>query len=381
MFYTAGFLIQRKDRPNKPWMGCLKYKDSDGKWREARKTFKGIRYKKDAQKELRKWWDEMESKADLSNKGETIEKSVRDYLSLQLRLNRISNVTYQNNLRLAETVVFPAVGSLIFADATQEQIQDFVNQMTVKYKPSTVRTIFAVLSKTYKNGLRYNKTHVDPTRYVDLPRESQKRINYLDADGRRRFLALMGTDCPFYYPSMIALYTGMRCGEICGLQWKDINFGISTIYVRRSAKVYKDKNGKNKVEVSSTKNYKTRTVPLISPLREILEELLEESEVKPTDYVIECRHPRLLCTSFIKWATRHDVKGEAGKPITMHGLRHTYATMAVQSGMDIKSLSSILGHSSTAMTLDIYASDDEMAKQTGAELLQNMFKTESENDF
>lgn len=49
--------------------------------------------------------------------------------------------------------------------------------------------------------------------------------------------------------------------------------------------------------------------------------------------------------------------------MTMHGLRHTFATLGVQSGMDIKSLSSILGHSSAAMTLDIYASDDEQAKK------------------
>ena len=69
-----------------------------------------------------------------------------------------------------------------------------------------------------------------------------------------------------------------------------------------------------------------------------------------------------------------------GKPITLHGLRHTFATIAVQSNADIKSLSSMLGHARADITLNVYASDDEDAKTQAMNNITAFWNSEEEND-
>lgn len=84
---------------------------------------------------------------------------------------------------------------------------------------------------------------------------------------------------------------------------------------------------------------------------------------------------------FKKWSSRNKLDSVLGKPITFHGLRHTFATLGVKSKMDIKSLASILGHKDAAMTLNIYASDDEQAKQINIQNLGNLFAEKQDSDF
>lgn len=382
MFYTSAYLKRRTDRKNKPWQGALKYKDPEtGEWQEVRKSFSDIEKRCDAQVALNKWRAEEEEKAQLINYGKRMSTAIKGYLDDQLALNQISIVTYQNSMRLAENSIFPLIGNLIFADATKFEIQELVNNLAKQYKPQTTRTIFAIVSKTYKDALRTGEVLRDPTKNVQLPRVIKDRINYLDENGRRKFIALVNEDCSFYLASMIAYYTGMRAGEICALQWNDIIFATNTIHVRNNAKEYKDKDGVIQIEISHPKTFKSRTIPLLPQLKTILLKVEEEKNPKAKDYVIDQRKPRLLCSNFQKWAQRQGLIGEAGKAITMHGLRHTFATLGVQSGMDIKSLSSILGHANTAMTLDTYASDDEQAKHLAMNSLNRLFEEQEGNDF
>ncbi len=383
MFYTGASVSRVADRKGKPWRGYLQYKDAEtGKWRKKTKLFPQCKTKSEAKKALGEWQAEMEEKAALKNTGRTVEVAIRGYLKNQRHLNTISIVTYQNSLRLAETVIFPLIGKKLFVDLTKIEVQDFVNELASQgYKPSSSRTIFAIVSKAYKDAYKRDEVLRDPTKGIVLPRDIRGQINYLGIGGRRKFLTLMTEGCNFYLPTMIAYYTGMRAGEICALQWKDINLATRTIRITKTAKDYRTDSGRHEVEISNPKTPKsTRTIPIIDELRTILIAEAKRTKPKASAYVIEWRNPRLLCSSFQKWATRNEVMGEAGKPITMHGLRHTFATLGVQSGMDIKSLSSILGHSSTSMTLDTYASDDEQAKRFAMNALSNFFADESSSD-
>lgn len=383
MFYSGASLKQMQNRKGKPWRGTLQYKDPEThKWRQKTRVFSECRTKSEAKKALVAWQNEMEQKASLQAQGRTVETAVREYLDSQRKLQTISIVTYQNTLRLAETVTFPIIGKEKFIDLDKTKVQDYINKMIEKgYKPSTVRTIFSTVSKTYKDAFRRDEVLHDPTKGVILPRVKQNNINYLNAENRKRFLALMTPTSNFYLPTMIAYYTGLRAGEICALTWRDIDIVKCTIRVNKTAKDYVYKKGIHRVEISEPKTPKSnRVVPIIEPLRTILIEAAQEANPDPSDRVINWKNPRLLCTSFIKWSKRHNLYGEADRPVSMHALRHTFATIGVQSGMDIKSLSSILGHSSTAMTLDTYASDDEQAKVVAMSNIQSFFRVESEND-
>ena len=72
MHYVSAFLVQRKDRKGRPWVGVLKYKDPNGKWREVRKTFPGVKYKRDAQRLLAEWREEMELEAECPARSLTV---------------------------------------------------------------------------------------------------------------------------------------------------------------------------------------------------------------------------------------------------------------------------------------------------------------------
>ncbi|MEE0845227.1 MAG: tyrosine-type recombinase/integrase [Eggerthellaceae bacterium] len=382
MFYTSAFLRKKKTKNGVVWVGVLSYKDADGKWKQKPKSFPECRLKRDAQKALNDWREEEESRAVLQEKGLTSKSAIERYLREEKNLKIISNRTYTNNLRQAQKSIFPAIGEIEFSKLTYQDLQTLVNGLCEKYAPSSVRTIYAIVSKTVKWGVKNHYLLADIAKGVVLPKEGQKRINYLTKEGRKQFLAAMrDEDSQFYLPSMIAYYTGMRAGEICGLRWKDISFPTSSIFLENAMKDYRDMDSGEMVEeISDTKTHKQRRIPLLPQLKTILEKRLEQSNPQADDLVCGIKKPTLLCTSFQKWTTRHQIIGSLGKPVTMHGLRHTFATVGVESGMDIKSLSSILGHSSTAMTLDIYASADEHAKKSSMDKLSMFMEAEAEDE-
>lgn len=153
----------------------------------------------------------------------------------------------------------------------------------------------------------------------------------------------------------LALYTGMRVGEICALQKGDIDFDLRTISVKRTVyRIFDYTRGHGtKIVVASPKtkhSYRTMPIPkiLIDPLYRICK------GKENTDYLFgrTFRHPlntECLCHRF------HRLLEELGlRQINFHALRHTFATRCVECHMDIKTLSEILGHSSVQMTLDRY---------------------------
>ena len=376
MHYVSAFPVQRKDRKGRPWVGVLKYKDPNGKWREVRKTFPGVKYKRDAQRLLAEWREEMELEAECPARSLTVKEAVVAHLSDQRCMGQISKATYWNNLRAAEWGLFPYLGDLSLGDLSPAKFQRYVIQLSKKYKPSTVGTVAAILWKTCKAAYWMEELNNDPTKGVKLPPLKERRINYLDAEGRKKLFAELSRESKFYLPATIAFYTGMRAGEICALKWKDIDLSIGCIHVKRSVKKYRNDSGEIVLEVSSTKTYKDRTIPIVSQLQEVLIDQWNVHGLDYDGYVVKDRDSLLLCTSFLKWSRRHGVIGAQGKCITMHGLRHTFATMCVQSKMDVKSLSSILGHASAAMTLDVYASADEEAKRANMALFEKMVNEE-----
>lgn len=365
MYYTSASLARMKGRKGSPWRGTLSYKDEWGRHRQVRKVFSGIELKRDAKIALQEWRAEMELKAEL-DANKTFEQAVEFHLARQLSMNQINEVTFQNSLRLARKSVFPYVGKLRFVDVRRQDLQRLVDLLVDSYKPTSVRTIYAIVSKTFKEAYRRGELKADPSIGVVLPRVTRREVNYLDCASRNRFFDEMSPTCPFYLAAMVAYYTGMRAGEICALRDKNINWEAMSIHVEKAAKEVKTEQGV-RIDISDTKNHKARIVPILPQLERILRPTCGGERAAGDGFVIPQRNPRLLCTSFLKWSRRHGVMGTMGKPITMHGLRHTFATLGVQSGMDIKSLSSILGHSSAAMTLDIYASADEQAKRLAME--------------
>ena len=379
MFYTSAGL----ERRGKGWVGYLSYKDEFGKWRKKKRTF-STKYKRDASKMLNEWRNHEEARIEWEASPETVRDVVARYLEHQRGLGIISTVTYQRNVRQAEYAVFPYIGDIDFYNITPTQLQTWVNALSLKYAASSVSTYYAIFSKAYRYAFRNGKIARDARVGVMLPKQKGRhQIGYLDCEGRKRLNRLIeggkvshAWSNDLYMPIVIAYYGGLRAGEICALKWQDIDFDGNVIRVTKSAKQVKNDSGKNVVVVGDTKTYSIRTVPMMTQLKNALLEQASLNNPRRTDWLCAWRNPRHLGSAFQKWACRNELYSSLGKPITMHGLRHSFATNAVRSKMDIKSLASILGHKDAKMTLNVYASDDEVAKQSNIAMLAEMLLEE-----
>ena len=152
----------------------------------------------------------------------------------------------------------------------------------------------------------------------------------------------------------LALYSGLRLGEICALKWEDVDLEQRVIHIRHTVTRVPDGSGRpgatqNRIgSPKSTASY--RIIPICSKLESLLKSCREASS---SDYVIPngstFLSPRTFTYRFHRLAER------AGLPdIHFHILRHTFATQCIAAGVDIKSLSEILGHKTPSVTLSIY---------------------------
>ena len=152
---------------------------------------------------------------------------------------------------------------------------------------------------------------------------------------------------------LIALNTGLRVGEVCSLRWKDIDLKRRMINVSGTVHRVKctDCSSKTKLELHSPKTVSSkREVPISGFLCSILAKYTAEDEV----FVISCSaekipEPRSIQRHFSKFCN-----STFGEKISFHCLRHTFATLAISKGVDVKTVSEILGHASIVTTMNIY---------------------------
>ena len=155
-------------------------------------------------------------------------------------------------------------------------------------------------------------------------------------------------------PALISILTGMRIGETLALQWGDIDWTHNIINVRRNVvKVYDPETKSDRFFVGSPKTKQGyREIPLLPALRTTLREIGGKSP-EPNNFIVgnsdKARAHSCIRDSYSRFLKRHKLPKS-----NFHGLRHTYATLLVESGGDIKTISTLLGHSKVSLTLDLY---------------------------
>lgn len=226
---------------------------------------------------------------------------------------------------------------------TQEDINTLLADKELA--PSTKRVIASLLKQTLEAEGSNFRVRVPPASSPDAQTlteaDAGRLINYLIADGSNVSTGIL-----------LALSAGLRIGEVCAMRWGDISLQSRTVSVQRTVqRIRSESDGKR------TKLYfgepKTRSSRRTIPLPRYLCELLEPLRSDKNHYILTgnttVMEPRLLQYKF-KRALRN-----ANVPdINFHALRHTFATRAIDIGVDIKTLSMLLGHSDVQTTMNIY---------------------------
>ena len=307
--------------------------------------------------------------------------TVRDWLCYwldDLQKPHIKPSTYASYRDKLVRHVLPDLGDKRLEKLTENDIQDWIDGLTAKgLAGSSVRTIYRIFNAALQKAVYRHYLFVNPCRDVTLPGEQQPEIHALTISQQKELekQALVGKGNEAV---ILALYTGMRIGEISALTWDDVDFESSLIYVRRTLQRIPDyevgADAKTKLIIDIPK---TRTSYRMIPFGGHLKaSLLEWKAVSKSEYVISCKghfaEPRVISYRFRKIA---DKVGLAGT--TFHSLRHTYATRCIERGIDVVTLSRLLGHASSKLTLDTYA-DSTMEQRKYAMAVLDMLLPQEE---
>lgn len=233
-----------------------------------------------------------------------------------------------------------------------------------------IKNIHGILHRALSQAVRWELLVKNPADSVDLPKQTRAKINSATPEELRRLMSAIDDTGVWRLPILIAIATGMRRGEVLGLQWQDFLPEKSTIIVQRALSQLSDDN----VIVKGTKTDRVRVV-LINP--SLVEELNRHRTAsrynKPTDWVCagpDGNHlvPRKLTRYFEGLVDR------LGIDITLHGLHHSHATALIAAGVPVKAVSERLGHSTIVITQDTYAHVLPTMQIQAAETMEKIWK-------
>lgn len=288
----------------------------------------------------------------------------------------IKTSTYSKYVSIVNQYLIPEFGKHKMTQITCREVNTFITKLASSewkaLSSKTIRDIYMVLH----NILIFAKEEYQcplPAGKITLPKKTDQELDILTEQEHQALSGylLRHTDEYRNIGILLSLHLGIRIGEICSLQWSDIDFQSSTIFIRKTLQriqnVESRADGKTKVIIDAPKSSKSiREIPipdfLLPVLKKASQGLPKEAFLLTgkTDLFVE---PRNLQYHFKKCREMLSIA-----PIKFHALRHTFASRCVENGCDIKTLSEILGHTNTNITLKYYVhiSMDIKRKQINA---------------
>ena len=312
--------------------------------------------------------------------GEWIDRWLRDYAQPVLR-----STTLERYRGMITQYIRPALGDKPVRLITTMQVQRFYNELSVRpskndaaktLASSTVRSTHMLLHEIMEAAVLAHLISRNPTNGTSVPKNNYAPKKILTEAQREIFMeAIKGEPLwyDFFYTEMT---TGLRLGEICGLQWGDLDESAGTLKIQRT--VYHPIRGKTEIGVPKTESG-IRTI-LLPP--STLHLLKERRKNAVTEWIFpSLLHPELPTGPNAAYHRLKMILENAGLPsIRFHDLRHTFATHALSAGVDAKTLSSILGHTNASFTLDTYTHvTTDMQKNAAAvvgSFMDELLKTE-----
>lgn len=272
-------------------------------------------------------------------------------LSISCRAKESTIENYKMKIRKH---LLPDFGGMKFEMLNTKIIQSYVQQ---KLKSGLSARYVADIIIVFKSMAKYVSREYNcynPLVNVALPKVLHKStVLILDKNEQRKLEGyLTENNNKVSLGIMLAMYTGLRIGELCALRWKDIDLNERTLTVRNTIQRINNPDGSSATRIVITKPKSAaseRIIPLPGGLIEILTDFKTEKEsfvLSGSKIPVE---PRTMQYRF------SSILNKIGLPsVHFHSLRHLFATNCIKLGFDIKSLSEILGHSSAEITLNLY---------------------------
>lgn len=355
-------------------------RDDDGKL--IRKTVYG-KTRKEVSEKINEYLTEIKNNEYIDKNDITLDKCMHDKVDLQYNLEQVRSTTYNRNLYTIR-IIEKYMSKIAYSNIQDITIADINNNLRniTKYSQNVIDKCTMMMNSTFNYAVVNKLVKENPFAIkgavIRPKKDDNKKVIALTIEEQQAFVnELKNYYEPYKTILFIALYSGMRIGEILALNVDDIDLENKVIHISKT--LTRDENDKTIVG-KTTKTYSgQRDVPIISTLYDILDSY--ENEHTGTLFTKDNKlitpstinaHLKRICTKAnirpVKVnSTKRNKNGEIIKirssEVHTHMLRHTFATRCIESGMQAVTLSRILGHKDISVTLNTYTDVFNQFKQ------------------
>lgn len=309
-----------------------------------------------------------------------------DYKMETLSINTRANYESRMNIH-----IIPQLGNIELGKLNAATVQQFYNNLIkTGNKPNSCKKILETLSSCLKYAKKLKLIIYLPTDIEKVQQIKEKVIVWDDTQLKFFLNQIKGTQ--LYLPALIISLTGLRIGELCGLRWDNVALEEGAIHIREQVIIDKKNHKLIHQKILKTDSaYRSVSIPPV--LIDVLSKhQLQQPQSNDKGFVIldkadNMANPRNVSMDFTKKVAKYkdtleDKIKKSKKEITnyiqlpqlsIHGLRHTHATILLLKGENIKVISERLGHKSTQITWDTYSHVLPSMKKQTADLLNNIF--------
>lgn len=296
---------------------------------------------------------------------------LNDWLKKKKATVKIS--TYNKYHNLIYNHIIPSLGELNIEEIDSIKVNGFISKLLTQgylnkdrgLSSKSIRDICMIVKGCLKYASIAYSINAKPLELY-IPASPQKEIQALTLNEQRILERYLRTDIDLKKVGIIVcLYTGLRIGEICALKWKNISLSEGLIFVESTlqrVQNFENDTSKTMVLESAPKSQcSIRSIPIPNSIIPLLESFKPASQ---SAYLLTGAEDKYIEPRMYEYIFQKYVLASGISDINFHVLRHTFATRCVELDFDIKSLSEILGHANTKITLDRYVHPSIDLKRT-----------------
>jgi integrase len=249
----------------------------------------------------------------------------------------------------------------------------------VKAGQRTKQGVYIMLNAMFNKAIQWEYMQINPCSRVDRPKYEAEEKKVYDENELEPILTAVNTQ-PLKYQAIFyfAVLCGIRRSEIVGLKWTDIDFKNNIFTIKRAATATKGKGTYEKPTKSKKSNRKLKLPEILTPIlksirTEQLKDVVKLQELWHNEgWIFTKWNGEIMCvTTPTQWWIKFLKSNPALPKTNFHSLRHTLASLLIKKGVDVATLSNILGHAQKSTTMNIYAHDYESSKNEALTLAEN----------